>query len=203
MNGDMNEPRDSALSISPLVSFQEVINPKTRKAERIFVNLNAVYPNAEEECTFEEVMARRRGWLDRNWPRETKPDRREPNIEEPSQEVSQDVDHSQEVDGSSREVSQDVVSDVAADDQMLSDLTESKDTPEKESKPRKKKVMEVKAETQTSTKHLVHFIVGTNIASQNKLGFTFGSEEDSTEEHSRANDDASQQSCYGRGPRHV
>lgn len=125
------------------MSLQEVINPKTGRPERILVDLSAVYPDAEEELTFEEIMAKRRGWLDQKWPREIK-------AEEPSQEISQDIDHSQEHEASSREISQDVAPDMPLNDQTLSDVTESKDLYAKESKPRRKKVLEVKGETQTS-----------------------------------------------------
>ncbi|KAI4164945.1 MAG: hypothetical protein LQ342_001578 [Letrouitia transgressa] len=49
---------------------QEVRNPKTGKVERVYVNLEAVYPNphdATEEMSFEELRAKARGWTDRHW----------------------------------------------------------------------------------------------------------------------------------------
>ncbi|KAH0556847.1 hypothetical protein GP486_005365 [Trichoglossum hirsutum] len=45
---------------------QEQINPRTGKAERVFVNLEACYPNPEDpstELSFEELRAIRRGWI--------------------------------------------------------------------------------------------------------------------------------------------
>ena len=47
------------------------VNPRTGHAERVFVNLELVYPNADdpmaEEYCFEELRARHRGWMDRDW----------------------------------------------------------------------------------------------------------------------------------------
>lgn len=46
------------------------MNPKTGRYERVFVNLEAVYPQPEDpsiEFCFEELRARNRGWLDRDW----------------------------------------------------------------------------------------------------------------------------------------
>ena len=52
-------------------SHIQSVNPRTGRAERVFVNLELVYPNpddpvAEEYC-FEELRARHRGWMDRDW----------------------------------------------------------------------------------------------------------------------------------------
>lgn len=49
---------------------QRVINPKTGRAECVFVNLEAVYPDPRDpslEFCFEELRARQRGWLERDW----------------------------------------------------------------------------------------------------------------------------------------
>lgn len=50
---------------------QQTLNPRTGKVERVFVNLEAVYPNAEDpmaaEFCFEELRARHRGWMDYDW----------------------------------------------------------------------------------------------------------------------------------------
>lgn len=49
---------------------QRVINPRTGRAECVFVNLEAVYPdpsNPSVEYCFEELMARHRGWLEHDW----------------------------------------------------------------------------------------------------------------------------------------
>lgn len=45
-------------------------NPANGKKERVFVDLQAVYPSPEEpgtELSFEEVWAANRGWLDQTW----------------------------------------------------------------------------------------------------------------------------------------
>ncbi|KAI4718232.1 hypothetical protein E4T48_05581 [Aureobasidium sp. EXF-10727] len=49
---------------------QRVINLKTGRPECVFVNLEAVYPDPNDpsiEFCFEELRARHRGWLDRDW----------------------------------------------------------------------------------------------------------------------------------------
>jgi checkpoint serine/threonine-protein kinase len=49
---------------------QRVINLKTGRPECVFVNLEAVYPDLSDpsvEFCFEELRARHRGWLDRDW----------------------------------------------------------------------------------------------------------------------------------------
>ncbi|KAK9444355.1 Mitotic checkpoint serine/threonine protein kinase, Bub1 [Metarhizium brunneum] len=53
---------------------QVTVHPQTGKKEYIFVDLAAVYPTPEEpgsELSFEEIIAARRGWLDRSWGHET------------------------------------------------------------------------------------------------------------------------------------
>ncbi|KAB8270622.1 Mad3/BUB1 homology region 1-domain-containing protein [Aspergillus minisclerotigenes] len=49
---------------------REAVNPRTGRRERVFVNLDAVYPdytNPNVEVSFEELRAMRRGWMDKNW----------------------------------------------------------------------------------------------------------------------------------------
>jgi checkpoint serine/threonine-protein kinase len=47
------------------------INPKTGRLEVVYVDLEQVYPNANDptaaENSFEELRARHRGWLDHDW----------------------------------------------------------------------------------------------------------------------------------------
>jgi checkpoint serine/threonine-protein kinase len=48
------------------------VNPSNGKKERVFVDLQAVYPSPEvpgTELSFEEIWAANRGWLDRSWQR--------------------------------------------------------------------------------------------------------------------------------------
>lgn len=54
---------------------QQTVNARTGKVERVFVDLEAVYPNdneLHEEMSFEELRAKSRGWLDRDWAAESK-----------------------------------------------------------------------------------------------------------------------------------
>ena len=54
---------------------QQIVNPRTSKIERVFVNLAAVYPSHGErygEMSFEELRATARGWLNRDWAAESK-----------------------------------------------------------------------------------------------------------------------------------
>jgi checkpoint serine/threonine-protein kinase len=47
-----------------------VVSARTRKNERVFADLEAVYPNPNaisEEYSFDELRARQRGWLDMDW----------------------------------------------------------------------------------------------------------------------------------------
>ncbi|GCB20282.1 checkpoint serine/threonine-protein kinase BUB1 [Aspergillus awamori] len=49
---------------------REAVNPRTGRRERVFVNLEAVYPdykNPAHEVSFEELRAFSRGWMDKNW----------------------------------------------------------------------------------------------------------------------------------------
>ncbi|XPS75983.1 Non-specific serine/threonine protein kinase [Ascochyta lentis] len=55
----------------PLREQLQAVNPKTGRVEVVFVDLEQVYPNHEDpmsvEFSFEELRARHRGWLDRDW----------------------------------------------------------------------------------------------------------------------------------------
>ncbi|KAF2807681.1 checkpoint protein kinase-like protein [Mytilinidion resinicola] len=55
----------------PLRDQQQSVNPKTGRTECVFVNLELVYPNADDpsaaEFSFEELRAKHRGWLDYDW----------------------------------------------------------------------------------------------------------------------------------------
>lgn len=55
---------------------REAINPRTGRRERVFVDLESVYPdrtNPEHEMSFEELRAIKRGWMDRNWQQQKEP----------------------------------------------------------------------------------------------------------------------------------
>jgi checkpoint serine/threonine-protein kinase len=68
------------------------INPKNGRSERIFVNLEAVYPTPERpgtELSFEELRAAHRGWLSKVWERELQEQKQSHDLEpcEPTEEL--------------------------------------------------------------------------------------------------------------------
>ena len=140
-------------------NHQEAVNPRTGKIERVFVNLEAVYPNPDdlnEEYSFEELRARHRGWLDKKWSREkpvssTEAPSQAPNASSPlptSENSTQNVSASIASELSPQDGTTEVIGD-----HTLSDILGTKDAPKsaKTQRGRRKKVMEVKAETQTGT----------------------------------------------------
>ncbi|KAF7903941.1 hypothetical protein EAF00_001275 [Botryotinia globosa] len=77
--------KDESLKL-PQITIPELqqvtINPRNGRSERIFVNLEAVYPSPDEigtELSFEELRAAHRGWLDKSW---------EPELDIPSEPPS-------------------------------------------------------------------------------------------------------------------
>ncbi|TGO55304.1 hypothetical protein BOTNAR_0248g00010 [Botryotinia narcissicola] len=77
--------KDESLKL-PQITIPELqqvtINPRNGRSERIFVNLEAVYPSPDEigtELSFEELRAAHRGWLDKSW---------EPELDIPSESLS-------------------------------------------------------------------------------------------------------------------
>lgn len=64
----------SQSSLSAFHESQTTMNPKTGRAECVFVNLEAVYPDDEgpsaAEYCFEELRGRYRGWLNKDWSKE-------------------------------------------------------------------------------------------------------------------------------------
>jgi len=61
--------------LSRYADQQQVTNVKTGKVERVFVNLEAVYPSENDpydEMSFEELRANSRGWLSRDWAAESR-----------------------------------------------------------------------------------------------------------------------------------
>ncbi|KAI9838511.1 MAG: hypothetical protein M1837_002437 [Sclerophora amabilis] len=58
---------------SKITSGREQVNGRTGKVERVFVDLEAIYPNADdhsEEWSIEELRAMHRGWVGRDWSKE-------------------------------------------------------------------------------------------------------------------------------------
>lgn len=113
-----------------------IVNPVSGKRERIYVNLEAVYPTPEEpgtELSFEELWAANRGWLDACWDEESIMEDRQPPADENVDVLSQRV-------ATKLVVHQDVVT---------LDENGAVQEPRKSSKPKKKKTAEVN-ETQIS-----------------------------------------------------
>ncbi|KAJ5533172.1 hypothetical protein N7494_009724 [Penicillium frequentans] len=55
---------------------REAVNPRTGRRERVFVDLEAVYPdrqNPTHEISFEELRAMQRGWMSKNWRAQKEP----------------------------------------------------------------------------------------------------------------------------------
>lgn len=113
-----------------------IVNPVSGKRERIYVNLEAVYPSPEEpgtELSFEELWAANRGWLDANWDDESIVEDRQPPADENVDLLSQRV----------------ATKLVVHHDVVTLDENGAIQEPRKSSKPKKKKTAEVN-ETQIS-----------------------------------------------------
>lgn len=108
----------------------------------MYVDLEAVYPNIDDqndEFSFEETRARLRGWIGREWerepPRKARIGSRQPEYPESKENTETTFsDPSQ----------QDVMVDI---DNTASDVAGTRE--ERNGKPKRKKVMEIKGETQT------------------------------------------------------
>ncbi|OIW34848.1 hypothetical protein CONLIGDRAFT_639181 [Coniochaeta ligniaria NRRL 30616] len=113
---------------------QVTVNARGQK-ERVFVDLREVYPTPDEpgtELSFEEVWARKRGWLDRTWPDDTVE-------EEDLLRDEHDENRVSEVDLLAEAVSEKLV---VHHDVVMLDENGAPIFPNK-SKPKKKKAMEV------------------------------------------------------------
>ncbi|KAI9673907.1 MAG: hypothetical protein M1817_002113 [Caeruleum heppii] len=151
---DESLPQSSNMNNSPssVMHQQQVINPRTGRAERVFVDLEAVYPNREdptEEMSFEELRALRRGWMSRDWSKH-----RTTQIEPPSIEQELIVDEPCENEDSIDAIGlKEHVEEEATDEHQMpvvdDDQTKEGSREGRTGRPKKLKVMEVKGETQT------------------------------------------------------
>lgn len=130
-----------------LVSLQETENIKTGRQERIDVNLSRIYPNDMDEFCFEEAIAGHRGWMAKDWSL---------NKGLKSAPISDAISGFQEpkliscqVDGRRNASEPDLGAESISHDQRLSDVTQELSKDETISRPKRKKTMEVKGETQT------------------------------------------------------
>lgn len=130
---------------------QEVRNPKTGKIERVFVNLEAIYPNPNdpnEEMSFEELRAQSRGWSSKDWAAEKL-------LKEVEGAVSRVDDENIDSQVPDLLVDYALVQDVEIRSRVTKLEVRADQTPDEPSRTsragrvKKMKVMEVKAEAQT------------------------------------------------------
>lgn len=77
-NPDQNQESQEPSAPQPVPEHhvREAINPRTGRRERVFVDLEAVYPdrrNPAHETSFEELRASSRGWMNKNWRKQKEP----------------------------------------------------------------------------------------------------------------------------------
>jgi checkpoint serine/threonine-protein kinase len=121
------------------------VNQKGR-TERVFVNLEAVYPNSSDVASIEELRAAYRGWLSKVWEPEILPKQ---DTDESPKLDDQTGDSGISMDAVSREVSEKLV--IARDPPILDENGVTKD-PGREGRSRRMKIKEVN-ETQISKLH--------------------------------------------------
>lgn len=130
---------------------QQITNPRTGKVERVFVNLEAVYPNPDdqnEEMSFEELRAKIRGWTRREWEAENehiafeRSQSREHNpgacsilLNKPIEYLPQGLEQSSDLEKVSEVQTKSILDEEARS--------------QKSGRPKKLKIREVKAEVQT------------------------------------------------------
>ncbi len=117
------------------------------------MNLEAVYPNPNDpndEMSFEELRAKARGWADRVWVAETKQ-----GVLEDSASQRENRGVSSMASGKSTECPVIDIEPCSSDpfegpDERLNNIIDEEARSQKNGRPKKMKIREVKAETQTS-----------------------------------------------------
>ncbi|KAL8941688.1 MAG: hypothetical protein Q9216_002101 [Gyalolechia sp. 2 TL-2023] len=148
-----SEPqRPVQIERSSIAEQQQTTNPRTGKIERVFVNLEAVYPNPHDptqEFSFEELRATSRGWSARDWAAERKQARQIRMLEREKQTRPSASDAQKSNVSVTEDSQQDLVSQYPSE--QLSETAPVDDMTQgtKARKSRRTKVMEVKGETQT------------------------------------------------------
>ncbi|KAL4929361.1 putative checkpoint protein kinase (SldA) [Aspergillus undulatus] len=122
---------------------REAINPRTGRRERVFVDLDAVYPdykNPNIEVSFEELRAMRRGWMHKDWRAQ----------KEPLKQISANAVQAHGFDKALPDQFKQKLTLKDTDSHALHQPIDSDKAQDvKASKARKTKMREVKAETQT------------------------------------------------------
>ena len=144
-------PSDTYKATSSNHAEQQSLNAKTGRIERIFVNLEAVYPNPDdpaEEYSFDELRAKYRGWLDKKWDAQETFNTAQDGGE---QNEAGTIDDSVEV-SLIQATQQSLDADEDVEDGIIQGVSKPKEEiPEGRSgRTRKKRVMEIRVETQTS-----------------------------------------------------
>ncbi|KAI9886229.1 MAG: hypothetical protein M1823_001964 [Watsoniomyces obsoletus] len=128
-------PRSSAPSSS------QVIKRATGKSERVFVDLDMLYPNPKdptEEMSIEEVRAARRGWLNRCWSEEEMQEEVQPLQSSPAILATTHGDAASERDHQSMQ-----------EPELAQPVIRAGSQDPRPSRSRKMGIMEIKGETQT------------------------------------------------------
>ena len=125
----------------------EAVNPRTGRRERVFVDLEAAYPdyrNPSHEVSFEELRAMKRGWMDKNW--------RAP--KQPLKQISGNV-AGEPLAEKQADLPDQLNQKLALGDSQSSQSSQPlADRESKSEKQRKSRVHEVKGETQTGKKNI-------------------------------------------------
>ncbi|KAL4877581.1 Mad3/BUB1 homology region 1-domain-containing protein [Aspergillus karnatakaensis] len=132
--------------------IREATNPRTGRRERVFVDLDAVYPdykNPNIEMSFEELRASHRGWMDKNWRAQKQP------LKPVSGNASSGEPNTLKLSGNDAEKGlpdqfrQKLTLKDTGDHALQQPIDLGKSHDGKAAKARKPKLREVKAETQT------------------------------------------------------
>jgi checkpoint serine/threonine-protein kinase len=137
-----------------------VVNSKTGRPERVFVNLEAVYPNSanpSEEMSFDELRAMHRGWANKDWRKESM--RTLQGISGNAQRSPPSLSNAA-IDKLSRDLEKKAVIDENIISQQSTPTGDSQSQSQeiKPSKQKRMKIREIKQETQTSKPHQISYI---------------------------------------------
>ena len=124
-----------------------VIRCHNGRTERVFVNLDALYPNPDdptEEMSIEEVRAAHRGWLDRKWPKEEITSESQGLEKEERLDVKKSIEMEKgAMQGPGLDMTDSIPLDIS--------LAKNEKQQRRPGRPKRMGTVEVKGETQTST----------------------------------------------------
>lgn len=150
---------------------QQEAKSSTMQNERVFVDLDAVYPDSSDaslEMSFEELRARARGWLERDWAPQVK----SPATQRSRQDLSPQSSSllvTKPLSPAGAVIAENS-RDTSSEYQIPIETTIAVDLPRegKMTRPKKVKMKEVKGETQTGALRLSFFAMSANKSSQNE-----------------------------------